>query len=48
MQMKPKSNNSKLKQVIQETNKFRIELAKKTGITTSSAEIIREDRDHRH
>jgi hypothetical protein len=38
----------KLKKKIEEINKFRNELAKKTGITASSAEIIREDRDHGH
>jgi len=38
----------KLKRVLKETEKFRIELEKKTGITTSSADIIREDRDHGH
>ena len=38
----------KLKRVLKETEKFRIELGKKTGITASSADIIREDRDHGH
>ena len=38
----------KLTQVIKETDAFRNELAKKTGITKSSTEIIREDRDHGH
>jgi hypothetical protein len=38
----------KLKQVLKETEKFRIKLAEKTGITESSADIIREDRDHGH
>ncbi len=33
---------------MKETEKFRIELGKKTGITSSSADIIREDRDHGH
>ena len=43
MQLKRKVNNSKLKRVMKETNKFRIELGKKTGITASSAEIVREE-----
>jgi len=38
----------KLKKTLEEVDKFRNELAKKTGITASSAEIIREDRDHGH
>lgn len=38
----------KLKRVMMETNKFRVESGKKTGITASSADIIREDRDHGH
>jgi len=38
----------KLKQVMREVNAFRKELGKKTGVTASSAEIIREDRDHGH
>jgi arsenate reductase-like glutaredoxin family protein len=38
----------KLKQVIKEIDAFRNELGKKTGITESSADIIREDRDHGH
>jgi len=38
----------KLKRILKETEKFRIELEKKTGITTSSADIIREDRNHGH
>ncbi len=38
----------KLKQVIRETETFRKELSKKTQITESSAETIREDRDHGH
>jgi arsenate reductase-like glutaredoxin family protein len=40
--------SEKLKQVIKETDAFRSELRKKTGITQSSADIIREDRDHGH
>ena len=35
----------KLKRVMKEIDAFRTDLAKKTGITESSAEIIREDRD---
>lgn len=38
----------KLKQVIKETELFRNKLGKKTGITKSSADITREDRDHGH
>ena len=38
----------KLKQVIKEIDAFRNELGKKTGITESSADMIREDRDHGH
>ncbi len=38
----------KLKQVIKEIDAFRNELGEKTKITQSSAEIIREDRDHGH
>jgi len=38
----------KLKRLMKEIDTFRIEIAKKTGITTSSADIIREDRDHGH
>ena len=38
----------KLKRVMKEINTFRNELGKKTGITASSADIIREDRDHGH
>jgi predicted transcriptional regulator len=36
----------KLKRVMKEINTFRTELSKKTGVTASSADIIREDRDH--
>ena len=38
----------KLKQIIKETEAFRNDLSKKTPITESSAETIREDRDHGH
>jgi len=38
----------KLKRLMKEIDTFRNELAKKTGITGSSADIIREDRDHGH
>lgn len=38
----------KIKQALEEANKFREELQKKTGLTPSSAEFIREDRDHGH
>jgi len=38
----------KLRRVMREIDAFRNELGKKTGITGSSADIIREDRDHGH
>ena len=38
----------KLKQVMKEVETFRNELGKKTGITASSADIIRENRDYVH
>ena len=43
-----KVKTEKLKRAIKEVNLFRNELGKRTGITTSSADIIREDRDHGH
>ena len=36
----------KLKQLMRQVDKFRNELYKKTGVTTPSADIIREDREH--
>jgi len=38
----------KLKRIMKEIDTFRKDLNKKTGITASSAEFIREDRDHGH
>jgi hypothetical protein len=38
----------KLQKTLEKVDKFRIELGKKTGVTASSADIIREDRDHGH
>jgi hypothetical protein len=38
----------KLKRVMKDIDAFRSELGKRTGITTSSADTIREDRDHGH
>lgn len=38
----------KLEKVLEKVDKFRNELGKQTGITRSSAEIVREDRDHGH
>ncbi len=38
----------KLKQIMKEVDAFRNELGKKTGITASSAGIVREDRDLGH
>jgi hypothetical protein len=43
-----KVKTEKLKLVMKEIDTFRIELSKKTGTTASSADIIREDRDHGH
>ena len=43
-----KVKQEKLKQVMKETEAFRAELGKKTGLTASSADIIRKDRDHGH
>jgi len=38
----------KLKKMLKETDAFRAELARKTGLTKSSSDIIREDRDRGH
>jgi hypothetical protein len=38
----------KLKQVMRQVDEFRNDLSKKAGVTASSADIIREDRDHTH
>ena len=38
----------KLKKALKEVDKFRDNLSKKTGMTTPSAEIIRENREHAH
>ena len=38
----------KLKRLMGEVDAFRNDLGKKTGITPSSADIIREDRNHGH
>lgn len=38
----------KLKKKMEEIDKFRDELGKRTGITASSVDIIREDREHGH
>jgi len=46
--LEKKVKAEKLKRLLKERDTFRIELGKKTGITASSAEIIREDRDHHH
>ncbi len=43
-----KVKSEKLRRVMKETETFRIKIGKKTGITASSADIIREDRDHGH
>ena len=36
----------KLKQLMKQVDRFRNNLYKKTGVTTPSADIIREDREH--
>jgi len=46
LEMKVKAE--KLKRKMKEIDEFRNELGKKTGITTPSSDIIREDRDHGH
>jgi seryl-tRNA synthetase len=38
----------KLKKAMEEAEKFRNALSKKIGVTMSSADIIREDREHAH
>jgi hypothetical protein len=38
----------KLKKAMEEVDKFRNELSQKIGVTMSSADIIREDREHAH
>ncbi|MGD0451659.1 MAG: antitoxin [Candidatus Bathyarchaeia archaeon] len=38
----------KMKKAMREVDKFRNELSKKIGVTVSSADIIRESRDHAH
>jgi arsenate reductase-like glutaredoxin family protein len=38
----------KLKELMKQVDKSRNELYKKTTLTTSSADIIREDREHAH
>ena len=46
--MKEMAKKNKLKQVGQSVDKFRNDLGKKTGVTASSAEIIRNDRVQDH
>jgi hypothetical protein len=43
-----KERQKKIKAALDNATRFRNELAKKTGMTASSADIIREDRDHGH
>jgi hypothetical protein len=38
----------KLKELMKQVDQSRKELSKKTGMTTPSADIIREDREHAH
>ena len=40
--------HAKLKKAMKSIDEFRNSLAKKTGMTASSAGIIREDREHAH
>lgn len=46
--LEKKVKAEKLKRLMKEVDAFRNELGKKTGVTASSADIIREDRDHVH
>jgi hypothetical protein len=39
---------NKLKQAMKQVDRFRNELSKKVGVTTSSVDLIREDREHAH
>ena len=41
-------NSDKLKKTMKDVNDFRRKLGKKARITSSSADIIREDREHAH
>ena len=43
-----KMQSKVLKKKLKDANKFRNELGKKTGVTASSADLIREDREHTH
>jgi hypothetical protein len=38
----------KLIKVMKDVDRFRNKLGEKTGVTTSSADIVREDREHAH
>jgi len=38
----------KLKKAMKDVDRFRNKLGEKTGMTASSADIIREDREHAH
>jgi hypothetical protein len=38
----------KLQKALEEADEFRTNLQKRTGLTSSSAEFIREDREHGH
>jgi phage gp16-like protein len=46
--LESKVKAEKLKLVMKEVEAYRAELSKKTGITASSADTIREDRNHGH
>jgi hypothetical protein len=46
--LEKKVKAEKLKRLMKETQTFRANLSKKTGTTASSADTIREDRNHGH
>ena len=46
--LEKKVKAARLKKALENANKFRNALGKKTGITASSADLIREDREHAH
>jgi len=38
----------KLRKVVKDVDRFRNKLGERTGMTASSADIVREDREHGH
>ena len=46
--LEKKVKTEKLKRIMKEIDEFRNNLSKKTGVTESSADSIREDREHDH